>query len=399
MPGMNGMDIGTIEINQLCKIYKLYNRPSDRLREIFYRKKMHHSFASLNNISLSVQKGESIGIIGENGAGKSTLLKIIANTLTPSIGRITVNGRVGMLLELGAGFEPELSGRQNYYLNAALAGLSRREVIQREEEILSFAEIGEFVDQPVKAYSSGMAVKLAFSIATNIDPDILVIDEVLSVGDQYFQKKSLDRILGFKNTGKTIVFCSHSMYFIQLICDQVIWLKNGKIEMAGNSADVTTAYENYQREKSAVIQAQPEFVSGHHSKSIKSILLNNSPDPVQINQYDDLLVTVEIESTDDSPYVFAIGFFRNDGLYIHGINLSRDKNIIFSCKAVHRVQVSYKKIPLIRGEFMISTWLLDESGIFVYQRKNSKPVTVISNKKRCHEAGIFSIDYSLEPSK
>jgi len=236
---MNISDHTAIEVGGISKFYRLYNKPSDRLKEVFLRKVLHQSFASLDNISFSVKKGESVGIIGENGAGKSTLLKILAGTLTPSEGYMNINGRIGALLELGAGLQPELSGRKNYYLNAALFGLSKQEILDCEDEILSFAEIGNFIDQPVRSYSSGMHVRLAFSIATSINPEILIIDEALSVGDHYFQKKSLDRMINYRNIGKTIVFCSHSMYHIQLLCEQAIWLKKGKIEMIGAASDVT----------------------------------------------------------------------------------------------------------------------------------------------------------------
>jgi ABC-type polysaccharide/polyol phosphate transport system ATPase subunit len=192
----------SIRVHDLGKTYKLYAKPSDRLKEVLLRRPKHLAFQSLKSVSFQVSKGESLGIIGDNGAGKSTLLKLLAGTLTPSCGDMDIHGRVAALLELGAGFHQEFTGRQNIYLNASLLGLSEAEIKAQEEAILDFAELGQFIDRPIKTYSSGMVVRLAFSIATSVDPDVLVIDEALSVGDQYFQKKSLDRM----NTGRQLFF-------------------------------------------------------------------------------------------------------------------------------------------------------------------------------------------------
>ncbi len=398
---MNIFQDKAIEVSSISKVYRLYNKSSDRLREVFYRKSFHQDFASLNNISLTVNKGECVGIIGENGAGKSTLLKILTGTLTPSTGYIDIKGRIGALLELGIGFHPELSGRKNYYLNAALLGLSKKEIQDYEKEILAFAEIGDFIDQPVRSYSSGMNVRLAFSIATSINPEILIIDEALSVGDQYFQKKSLDRMIAFKEAGKTIVFCSHSMYHVQLLCERAIWLKNGKIEMSGVSKEVTAAYENYQRQKEAAqnpVKKIKETAANPYNKQIKTIRLNNSPESVQIKLDDDLNIAIEIESLDDSPYVLAISIIRNDNFVVHAINLSKDRNIIFSGKANHVVNIRYKNIPLLRGGFKVSAWLLDENGMIVYQQKNSEPITVLSHNKHQFEIGLIAMDYDVKLS-
>ncbi|OYT11846.1 MAG: hypothetical protein B6I19_10750 [Bacteroidetes bacterium 4572_114] len=398
---MNIFQDKAIEVSGISKVYRLYKKPSDRLREVFFRKPFHQAFASLNNVSFSVNKGECVGIIGENGAGKSTLLKILAGTLTPSAGNVDLKGRVGALLELGTGFQPELSGRKNYYLNAALLGLSKKEILDYENEILAFAEIGDFIDQPVRSYSSGMNVRLAFSIATSINPELLVIDEALSVGDQYFQKKSLDRMIAFKDAGKTIVFCSHSMYQIQLLCERAIWLKNGKIEMSGVSSEVTAAYENYQREKEAAQKPSKKIgdkIPNSYSKRIKSLVLNDSTEPVQLKVNDDLRIAVEIESLDDSPYVLCIGIIRNDNIPVHAINLSKDKNMVFSGKANHTVNIKYQNIPLLRGEFNISAWLLDETGMLVYHQKNAGPVTVASHDKHQFEVGFIAIKYDVEIS-
>jgi len=220
-----------IKVENLTKIYKLYNTPMDRLKESLspLRRKYHHDFHALHDVSFEVKKGDTVGIIGKNGSGKSTLLKVITGVLTPTSGSVTVNGRISALLELGAGFNPELTGIENVYFNGTLMGYSREEMDNRLDAILGFADIGEFVQQPVKTYSSGMFVRLAFAVAINVDPDILIVDEALSVGDIKYQRKCFSKIEEFKETKKTILFVSHSDTIIGNLCKNAILLDDGKL--------------------------------------------------------------------------------------------------------------------------------------------------------------------------
>ncbi len=223
------MSMFAIEVRDLSKVYRLYRRPIDRLKEAVLRRPFHQPFESLKDVSFVVPSGAGMGVIGENGAGKSTLLKMLAGTLTPTSGEVVKRGRTAALLELGAGFHPEFTGRQNIYLNAALLGLTDLEIREKEKEIVDFAELGQFIDRPLKIYSSGMKVRLAFSVATTVNPDILIVDEALSVGDQRFQEKCVDRIVKFRTQGKTILVCSHSMYMINELCSRTMWLANGRV--------------------------------------------------------------------------------------------------------------------------------------------------------------------------
>ena len=200
---------------------------------------------ALKEISLEIPEGESLGIIGHNGAGKSTLLKVISGVIKPVEGDIEVRGRIAPLIELTAGFDPELTGRENIYLNAAILGFSRKEIESKIDRIVEFSELQEFVDSPLKNYSSGMVSRLGFSIATEVDPDILIIDEVLAVGDASFKRKSIERILEFRNNGITIIFVSHSMEEIRSLCSKVSWLDHGSIKMTGEPGTVIAAYESY----------------------------------------------------------------------------------------------------------------------------------------------------------
>lgn len=232
-----------IRAEGLGKTYLLYERPLDRLKQLLWpSRRFGRQFVALADVSFELSRGQVLGVIGNNGAGKSTLLQLLCRTLTPTGGRLEVNGRVAALLELGAGFNPEFTGRENIFLNAAVLGLSTEEINARYESIVDFSGIRDFIEQPVKTYSSGMYVRLAFSIATSVAPDILVIDEALSVGDGAFARKSFDRIMALREMGTTILFCSHSMYHIEAICDQALWLERGRVRMLGSPEAVTRAY-------------------------------------------------------------------------------------------------------------------------------------------------------------
>ena len=218
-----------IRAEEICKVYKLYNRPTERLLDALglIRKNRFQEHMALDHVSFEVKKGETVGIIGTNGSGKSTILKIITGVLNPTKGNITVEGRISALLELGAGFNMEYTGIENVYLNGMMMGFSREEMDERLEGILSFADIGNFVNQPCKTYSSGMFVRLAFAVAINIDPEILIVDEALSVGDVFFQAKCYKKFEDFKAQGKTILFVSHDISSVAKYCDRVILLNKG----------------------------------------------------------------------------------------------------------------------------------------------------------------------------
>ena len=234
-----------IQVKNVSKIYKLYNRPSDRLVDTFGlpgRKKFKEHRA-LNNVSFEVKKGETLGIIGTNGSGKSTILKIITGVLNPTEGEVVIDGRISALLELGAGFNMEYTGIENVYLNGMMMGFTNEEIDAKLQEILDFADIGEFVNQPVKTYSSGMFVRLAFAVAINIDPEILIVDEALSVGDVFFQSKCYHKFEEFKKMGKTILFVSHDLSSITKYCDRAILLNKGKKLFEGTPKEAVDLYK------------------------------------------------------------------------------------------------------------------------------------------------------------
>lgn len=276
----------SIQVNNVTKVYKLYDKPLDRLKEALSvtRRSCHREYYALNGVSFDVKKGETVGLIGVNGAGKSTMLKIITGVLTPSSGSVEINGRVSALLELGAGFNNEYTGLENIYLNGTMMGYSRAEVERRLDDILSFADIGDFIHQPVKTYSSGMFVRLAFAVAINIDPEILIVDEALSVGDVFFQAKCYRKFEEFKEQGKTILFVSHSLSSINKYCDRVILLNKGQKEAEGSA---------------------PEMID-----LFKKILVNQNVEPEEENDAD-ILKDESEESTDSWQSKLALNPVQN----------------------------------------------------------------------------------------
>lgn len=246
MSSAGGDDVA-IRVEHVSKSHVLYDRPFDRLKQLLLRRPTLGSrvFHALKGVDFELRRGEALGIIGKNGAGKSTLLQLICGTLAPTSGRIITNGRIAALLELGAGFNPEFTGRENVFMNAALLGVDDALVRERFAEIVAFSGIGDFIDQPVKTYSSGMFVRLAFSVATAFEPDILVIDEALSVGDGAFARKSFDRIMQLRDKGATILFCSHAMYHVDALCGRALWLDRGEVRLLDAAHKVTAAYNNF----------------------------------------------------------------------------------------------------------------------------------------------------------
>ncbi|WP_054942200.1 ABC transporter ATP-binding protein [Paenibacillus ihuae] len=267
-----------IVINNLTKIYKLYKNPLDRLKESLSitGKNYHKDFFALNNVTLHVQKGEALGIIGKNGSGKSTLLKIMTGVLSPTSGEISVNGRISALLELGAGFNPDFSGLENVYLNGTMMGMSKEDVDEKIDDIIAFADIGDFIHQPVKTYSSGMFVRLAFAVAINVEPEILIVDEALSVGDIFFQAKCFKKFSEFKEQGKTIIFVTHDMSSVMKYCDRVIVMNEGVIVDEGSPGPMIDLYKKILVNQFTGMEKEGNKIENIKSEWKKGININPS---------------------------------------------------------------------------------------------------------------------------
>src|SRR5262249_35738930 len=248
-----------VSAENVSKIYRIYESSGDRLRELIFRRPRHREFHALRDVSLELPRGRALGVIGENGAGKSTLLKIIAGTTRASSGRVECRGAVASILELGMGFHPDFTGRANARMNAAILGRSGAQTRRRLPLIRDFAELSEFFDQPVRTYSSGMALRLAFAVATHADAEILIVDEALAVGDGYFQKKSIDRITEFHRKGGTLLFCSHALYYVAMVCDEALWLRNGGVAGYGPALPIVRRYEAFLQERERTLLAEGEM--------------------------------------------------------------------------------------------------------------------------------------------
>lgn len=372
-----------IQAQNLSKCYQLYNQPMDRLKQFLWRNKQQffREMWALRDVNFSIMPGEVVGIVGRNGAGKSTLLQLVCGTLSPSFGEITVNGRIAALLELGAGFNPEFSGRENILMSAAIMGLSQSEIATRLENIIDFSEIRHFIDQPVKTYSSGMFVRLAFSVAINVDPDILVIDEALSVGDGAFARKSFDRIMQLKNAGKTILFCSHSIYQVVAICDRAIWLDHGQIAMIGSAGDVANAYNQTLIDtgrsitesaplKHASKQQSPTPNKGvAHITAVQASVDGISGTFLQAkSQKSTVTVAVQFDYDPELPTPnLAITFSTLDGLGISSTSSYHDHIDLTDClKRNNKVEICFPSIPLLKGDYSISVYLCCENAIHCY---------------------------------
>jgi lipopolysaccharide transport system ATP-binding protein len=325
---------------------------------------------ALADIDLQVKRGESLGLVGENGAGKSTLLKLIAGVVKPSHGTVHVNARIGALLELGSGFHPEYSGRDNIALSAALAGLSRAEVTDRIGHIIDFADIGEQIDQPVKHYSSGMVVRLGFAIATALEPEVLITDEVLAVGDESFQRKCISWMERYLGDGGTLMLCSHGMYHIQTLCQRAAWLHHGRLRAYGNSFSVTQDYLAYHEEKRrSDASAREVVVHSGENYAIRALVLRGlgGEHVEEIAMKDAVDITLEIYSPDDRPPVALVGIVRADGTPVYGTHSNEHE---FSPRRVtsqrYAFGLRFPACTLLPGKYYLKGHALDSEGLRLF---------------------------------
>ncbi len=357
-----------LELSGVGKDYAKVHSRGGRLRLVWDLLRGHsaqHVFRALDGVSFELARGESLGIIGENGAGKSTLLKIIADVIKPTRGTLTVNGRVGALLELGSGFHPEYTGLANIDLAAALLGMTPAEIAVKRDAIIAFAELGEHIHDPIKQYSSGMVVRLGFAVATALAPDILITDEVLAVGDESFQKKCIGWIERYLSGGGTLLMCSHSMYHIQKLCRQAVWLKNGSVEQYGPVSDVTIAYLAYHEEKEArgrtTIPLSEAKASGVYA--VQSLELSAEA----IQQGMDVTARGDAYSPDGRAPVILVGIVRADGTPVFGVASDMD-GVAMRRVADHRYafELTLMALPLQPGKYFVRAHAVDPEGVRIF---------------------------------
>lgn len=354
-----------IQVNNLTKSYHIYDKPQDRLLQMLFRgkKQFFKEFSALKDVSFAVNRGDSIGILGRNGAGKSTLLQLLTGTLAPTSGEIKITGRVAALLELGAGFNPEFSGRENVYMNATILGLTKAQIDEKYEEILAFAGIGDFINRSVKTYSSGMYIRLAFAVAVHTDPDVLIIDEALSVGDIRFQMKCLRHMEQLKLKGTTIFFVSHAPEQVKRFCNKAIWLEAGAVKASGSSAEICDQYNDYMTlgDTSQSSDRRDQSDAG----ALPARLLSTALDRRMLNPGDSLNLTIEYEVFDAVVEGLLIGaaIYTPDRHYIFGPNTHLGKVNIPCEKGKHCVKYSIPSMPLLPGTFTFDVGIFSEKGL------------------------------------
>jgi lipopolysaccharide transport system ATP-binding protein len=386
-----------IDISGVSKSYSLERSPLKRLwRGLSGHQTCNYVHWALRDINLQITSGQSLGLIGQNGAGKSTLLQILNGVLQPTEGTCLVKGRVAALLELGAGFNPEMTGRENIYLNGPLLGLTAYETKKCLPEVVAFAELGPFIDQPIKTYSSGMFVRLAFSLVTSVQPDILIIDEALSVGDAEFQRKSFDRIMQLRHQGTTIFFCSHSLYQVEALCDRVIWLDQGRIAADGLPADVVVAYSKTSQAVSRVSASQS---SGRYSPPtgaarLTQITLLSPASALLKSRIDDLCLQINLTSDPKLPCPHvAVMIYDSQSLVVASLSTLNDGQQPIRDDLGHAfLKLTFPRFPLLKGLYRIDVVLLCERGIlFLDAAQGAAHFEVIQDDL---EIGIVSLGHN-----
>jgi ABC-type polysaccharide/polyol phosphate transport system ATPase subunit len=380
------------------------------------------TFTALDGVSFEVPKGSTFGVIGENGSGKSTLLKLVSGITKPTRGRISVHGRISALIELGAGFHPEISGRENVAINGIMLGLTRREVDERFDEIVEFAELREFIDAPVKTYSSGMYMRLGFAVAVHVDPEVLLIDEVLAVGDEAFARKCLDKIGEFRRRGKTIFFVSHSLGLVERICDDVLWLRHGRMAQQGDPKRIVDAYLTY------VAGGEEALLVREHGQAGHADVANDGPPPseapaqdgyregrwgsraveiVSVRLLDDRgserhvyvpgeRLTIELDVRAPEPlddFVFGVGVFTADGVSVYGTNTHIEDFLPVRLEGQATVRLSLNNIRLVEGSYLLDVAVHKRDGTpYDYHRA----LYGFRIKSHVKDVGVYRPEHSWE---
>lgn len=370
-------DVNAIEVKNITKKFKIYYDKGRMLKEkvLFWKRNRYDVHWVLNGISFEVKKGEAVGLVGHNGCGKSTTLKLLTGIMYPDAGTVELQGRVSSLLELGAGFHPDLSGRENIYINASIFGLSKKEIDKRINTIIEFSELGDFINDPVRTYSSGMYMRLAFSVAINVDADILLIDEILAVGDVNFQSKCFQKLMDIKKKGTTIVIVSHAMGQIEEICDRSIWIHEGKIRAEGQPREVHREYLSYmgslRRENISPLEEAVKQGEGqeenrkqeqdtHHrgtgeARILSVETLNRAGEKVKVFSTDEpIIFRVHYEVYQElQNALFGLSIFRNDGVRCYGSNSRADGIPTFTLKNNGFFDVEFTDNQLLQGKYYL----------------------------------------------
>ena len=359
-----------LQVSQLTKGYKLYSHPRQRLKALLTGAQLHQSHWALQGVSFNLQAGQCLGVVGNNGAGKSTLLKLLAGTLQPTSGSLVCTGRITAILELGTGFHPDFSGRDNLRFAGSLIGLDAATIARLEDSIIAFSELGAAIDRAVKTYSSGMVVRLAFALVTALQPELLIVDEALAVGDQNFQKKCVERIEQFRQNGCTILFCSHSLYHVRQLCDVALWLEKGRIKAFGQTEHVLASYEASLRADTAPATTQDTQHSALKTEGEARLVkvwahqLDGATPPLLLAP--DLAVTIQADVPGTEPP--SIGLMLEQA---HGVGITSMASHAEGAtphrlpSGLWEITLTFPDLPLHTGEYMLSAYLFDTKGLVV----------------------------------
>ncbi len=384
------------------------NTLQERLTGFLRSQSASEEFWALRDVSFSVEPGESIGLIGHNGAGKSTALKLLTRILEPTSGTVEMQGRVSALLELGSGFHPDLSGRENVFLYGSLMGIGRRAMEERLDEIVEFADIGNFLDMEIKHYSSGMYTRLAFAVATAVDPDILITDEILAVGDEAFQRKCMDRIYSFRRAGKTIVFVSHALETVRSLCDIAVWLDHGESRAIGPVGDVIDAYlaEVNRQERRRLAQNRTEDEDpaetadgdlrrhGSREIAITRVELFDADGVAGEVFYTGEPVTIRMHYQAKRPVddpVFGIGLHHENGLWLAGPNTDVDRFSLPCVEGSGSIDYTIRALPLLSGRYLLSVAVVDSSQLHTFDHHDRSYGLVVQNRIGRERYGIIPL--------
>ncbi|MEO8482886.1 MAG: ABC transporter ATP-binding protein [Acidobacteriota bacterium] len=396
--------MGALRAVDLGKAYRSYRRPIDSLKELILRRPYAELFWAIRGVNLDVPRGGSLGIVGDNGAGKTTLLKMLAGASSPTEGRVEREGRASAILSLGAGFHADLTGAENIRIGCAVLGLSPDETAELAPAVIEFSELGKFIDKPLKTYSSGMYLRLAFSVATAIDPEILIVDEHLSVGDQHFRHKCLRRIMVLREAGCSLVFCSHDMYSVGEVCERTLWIRDGKVAMLGTTADVIKEYQDVVRLGDSDLPpiglapaASPgaEVPTGEISFTQIELRGPAASGTVQTGDSLELWVSARVTARVVSEGLHvALVIVRNDGTWCYGVT-SRDdgaETALFRlANEEMAVRFVIERLPLLSGAYSFTVALMDNSSPHCYDyRLGAAPFTVRHQSK---EIGIVRLEH------
>lgn len=388
-----------VKLKNICKTYKVYSKQFLRLKDAFLGTKNYTTYNALSNISIEINKGDAVGVLGTNGAGKSTLLKIITGVLKPTEGEVSINGKISAILELNSGFDEEATGYENIYIKGLLLGFSKKDIDSKIDEIVNFADVGEHINQPVKTYSSGMKSRLGFAIAVNVNPDILIIDEALSVGDDVFRTKCLTKMSEFRKKGKTILFVSHSIFTIKSFCNKCMWLKKGELIDYGDMKDVVREYELFLKEQKGKQKQEVKELKNNNLAikdylNISSFKFKNKGAKFFFGENIEYSFNYNVKKElGDLTWSFTIRDIDKKELY--STEKAGDNYKIDSSLGEHSAKVVLKNVNLLPGRYMLSGELRDSTGL-IYTGYSNKKIFEVLKDDIYRGTGVTYIEHEFK---